>query len=391
MKRLVPIVLASAVNLQLGCSSTPENLDIVITPENSTTADMLVRKTEEGVRPARVIEWQHFFKTHPTSTEVLQLKQQIKNLNKKETMTFDQILTLARAERAVGELEKSEVTYRTLIRKNSDNFDANIELAQVFLEKNQVSLAFDYLTASNKILKSQETPAKTDLYRYKYTLAIGMQATNRIDEARRMLSDLISNQRDFILAYQALAHSYLNESKYDLAEFIANRGIERTESHAPLLNVLGIVREKRGELARATEYYNKALKQNPNLVAALVNRANLSIRKSEYDAAESDLKNAITNGPYFANAYISMGVLYQRTGRFTSAKSFFEKALSIRPENAYARYNLASLYDKEFENPNKALRLYYEVVQSSDKTDEIKELALIQIQGLRDSRISLNK
>ena len=87
----------------------------------------------------------------------------------------------------------------------------------------------------------------------------------------------------------------------------------------------------------------------------------------------------------------SMGVLYQRTGRFTSAKSFFEKALSIRPENAYARYNLASLYDKEFENPNKALRLYYEVVQSSDKTDEIKELALIQIQGLRDSRISLNK
>ena len=155
--------------------------------------------------------------------------------------------------------------------------------------------------------------------------------------------------------------------------------------------MLGIVREKRGELARATEYYNKALKQNPNLVAALVNRANLSIRKSEYDAAESDLKNAITNGPYFANAYISMGVLYQRTGRFTSAKSFFEKALSIRPENAYARYNLASLYDKEFENPNKALRLYYEVVQSSDKTDEIKELALIQIQGLRDSRISLNK
>ena len=59
------------------------------------------------------------------------------------------------------------------------------------------------------------------------------------------------------------------------------------------------------------------------------------------------------------------------------------------PENGFARYNLAVLVADQFGDKNTALRLFYEVLQSNEQTQEIQDLARVQIQGLRDSRLSI--
>ena len=389
MKTLKQFALALALLNLPACQSTEESLDISLEELPETTGDSLYSKTTAGTNPDRVLEWQEFFKDKPNASERDVLLRQLKKLEATSKLDLHELLTLARLQKATGQIKKSEASYRSVIRRSDDNFAAHIELAQLFLQLGDTETAFDYIVDAKKILGQAEESSLSDRFRYKYTLALANLQTGKVSEARSMLSDLIAKEQSFVLAYQALAFSYLKETKYDLAEFVANRGIERSDKHAALLNVLGIVQEKSGSIAKAKQFYQKAIELDPNLVSALVNRASLAIRNAEYAAAERDLNQAVQNDPYFVNAYVTLGVLFHKTGRYTSAKSWFLKALDLSPDNAFARYNLASLYASEFDDKNKALQLYYEVLQSQDKTEEIEELARIQIQGLRDSRLSL--
>ncbi len=375
----------------IGCMHEEKTLDIAMLDKPNSNDRILVTRTPAGVSGKRVLEWQQFFKKEPEISERNLLRKRIEELSKSSQLNIDQLLELARNSRSIGELAKAEVYYRQILRKHPHHLDAHIEIAQVYLQTKSIEYAFDYLAAAKKILEGQEQARKIDLYKYRYTLALGLLRSNRVAEARTILSDLIEAKKDFILAYTALAHSYLKENKEGLAEFIAKRGMEQIKNHAPLLNIIGIAHEHRGMLTKAKTYYNKALELDPNLAAALVNRANIAARRGEHEAAESDINKAIALSPYDANSYISLAVLYRKSGRYSSAKQMLQKALDINPENAFARYNLASLYAKEFSDINTALRLYYEVLQAGDYTEEIRELARIQIQGLRDSRIQFEK
>lgn len=386
MKILIFLIITVA-----GCVNDTESLDIHLLDRPHDSDKVLVTKTLKGVSGERVLEWQQFFKKEPLSDERDLLRKKIEALSSLSNHSIDQLLELARNRRSIGELESAEVSYREILRRYPQHLDANIELAQVYLQKKSTEYAFDYLTAAKKILESQEEPRKVDLYKYRYTLSLALIHSNRVDEARVILSDLIEAKKEFVLAYVALAHSYLKENKLSLAEFIAKRGLEQTNEHGPLLNIIGITLERSGKLTKAKLYFNKAIEKDPNLSAALINRANLAIRRGEYEAAEADILKAIQISPYGSNSYISLAVLYEKTGRYTSAKQALQKAIDINPENAFARYNLAGLYVNEYKDTNTALRLYYEVLQAGEYTDEIRDLARMQIQGLRDSRIQFER
>ena len=373
-----------------GCQSAPEPKDIAIESIPKTTAKSITTLSEKGVNPENTLRWQDFFKDLPDRDARTKLKSQLARLESKKDLPPEELLKKARNLKATGQIEKALSTYQELIRRFESQFDAIIETAQIFISRADLDRAYEYLVDAQVIIDRSSHFPKVDRIKYKYTLALAKLHGQKVKEARRMLSDIIAAQSDFVLAYQALAYSYLREQKYDLAEFVANRGIERSDDHAPLYNVVGIVNEKSGLISKAKQYYEKALEKNPELVSALVNRASLSLRNAEYEAAERDLNQAVAKDPNFVNAYVTLGVLFHKTGRYTSAKNWFLKALELNPESSFARYNLASLYANQFSDRNKALQLYYEVLQSQDKTEEIEELARIQIQGLRDSRLSLN-
>ena len=373
-----------------GCQSAPEPKDIAIESIPKTTAKSITTLSEKSVNPENTLRWQDFFKDLPDRDARTKLKSQLARLESKKDLPPEELLKKARNLKATGQIEKALSTYQELIRRFESQFDAIIETAQIFISRADLDRAYEYLVDAQVIIDRSSHFPKVDRIKYKYTLALAKLHGQKVKEARRMLSDIIAAQSDFVLAYQALAYSYLREQKYDLAEFVANRGIERSDDHAPLYNVVGIVNEKSGLISKAKQYYEKALEKNPELVSALVNRASLSLRNAEYEAAERDLNQAVAKDPNFVNAYVTLGVLFHKTGRYTSAKNWFLKALELNPESSFARYNLASLYANQFSDRNKALQLYYEVLQSQDKTEEIEELARIQIQGLRDSRLSLN-
>src|SRR5262249_33954660 len=152
---------------------------------------------------------------------------------------------------------------------------------------------------------------------------------------------------------------------------------------ASLLNVLGLVADRKGRLQQAWDYYNKAIALAPTFVPALVNRAALSIRELDYDLAEEDLKQALGLQPQQVDALVALGVVYQKTGRYQLAKESYEKALDANLEQSQARFNLGLLMAERLNDQNGAVRLFSEVLQMKEAPANLKSMAKSYLDDLK--------
>jgi Tfp pilus assembly protein PilF len=373
--------IIAAFLLSHACSHAPARTELDIDP---TAA----RSTFSGADPTalqsdKIFEWQKYYKTPPAGAERDEVAVSLAKTG--TDASVDDKLKAARNALAIGERSKSIALYQDVLKADSNQLDAQLEMAHIYLAENDVERTFDYLTSVKKILEKTERPAKDYTIRYRYALAQAYIKGQNKGQGHQILTDLIEAEPKFSLAYAALAQSYLESGKNDLAEFVIKRGLDQDGNDPRLLNLLAVMNLKVGRLPEARDWINKSLEQDPNFVPALVNRAQLSMQRREYALAENDLKKACELEPLNPEAHITMGLLFRQTGRITAAKGSFERAMEIAPLNSLARYQLASLLQDEFKDKTTALQLYYDVLQAQDQ--ELKNLANIQIQSIRDSRL----
>ena len=376
------IVLCTLVALGQACAHAPARGELDIKTSTAGSA------TFQGGDPTRldsdkIFEWQKYYKNPPAGSEreevAIALAKSDPNASEAER------LKAARNALAIGQREQSKDIYSDLIKSNPNQLDAQLEMAHIYLAENDVERTFDYLTSVKKILETIERPSKDYTIRYRYALAQAYIKGQNKTQGHQILTDLVETEPTFTLAYAGLAQSYLELGKIDLAEFVIKRGLDQDSNDPRLLNLLGIMNLKAGRLQDARDWINKSLEKDPNFVPALVNRAQLSMQRREYALAENDLTKACEFEPLNPEAHITMGLLFRQTGRVTAAKGAFERAMEIAPLNSLARYQLASLLQDEFKDKTTALQLYYDVLQTQDQ--ELKNLANIQIQSIRDSRL----
>ena len=261
-----------------------------------------------------------------------------------------------------------------------------LDLATLYLRKRTLDKAFDYIEQAQRYISSSENAPYAYRFRYRFVLAQALLARGDSKEGRAILSDLIAHDKEFVPAYAVLANSYIAQGKLPLAEFVAMRGLDRGKDDARLINIIGVIAQKQGDLAKADTWIARSLEIDANYAPALVNRANLGISRAYYEPAEEDLKKAVAIAPDSVTAHISLGILYKRTGRFELAKNALTKAIDIDPESSYARFNMGMLMLDTFKEPTEALRFFHETLQTSDNDSDVKEMAQIQIKALRESR-----
>lgn len=372
--------LISLLFLGAACSHTQARNELDIDPN--------VKASFQGADPSKlssdkIFEWQKYYKTPPAGAERDEVAVTLAKTDK--NASAEDKLKAARNALAIGERSKSKEIYTEVLKADSGQLDAQLEMAHIYLAENDVERTFDYLTSVKKILEKTERPDKDYTIRYRYALAQAYIKSQNRSQGHQILTDLIEAEPKFSMAYAALAQSYLENGKTDLAEFVIKRGLDQDGHDPRLLNLLAVLHLKAGRLPDARDWINKSLDQDPNFVPALVNRAQLSMQRREYALAENDLKKACELEPLNPEAQITTGILFRQTGRITASKGAFERAIEISPLNSLARYQLASLLQDEFKDKTTALQLYYDVLQAQDQ--ELKNLANIQIQSIRDSRL----
>ena len=105
---------------------------------------------------------------------------------------------------------------------------------------------------------------------------------------------------------------------------------------------------------------------------AVYQRCHELVNRGDLEQAVVGLESLTIDHPEFAMAYNDLGVLYYQRGDKAQCVQSYEKAVSIDPENATFKKNLADFYLAEQGNVEKALRIYLSVLK--DNPEDIDAL-----------------
>ena len=364
-------------------SEKPKDLDVAL--EKIPASATRVSPTKKGKTPSTqdVLGWKQFFRSPPNEVQRSLLAQNLITID--DNADSVTLLKRGRNQVSLGQLAAAEASFRLALRKDPDSAQAMLESAQYYLRTQAFQKAFDFLVMVKQQIDSNPALKPIVVFRYKYILALTYVSTGEVSKGHKILSDLIATDKSFTPGYAALASSYMSNGKRKIAEFIIQRGLDRGKDDPALLNLLGVLKQRAGNRIDARRNFDKALKISPTYSPAIVNRANLMLANREFDTAEIELQRAITFTPGNSSAYVSLGICLKNMGRFADAKESFTKAIDLQPDNASARFNLGVLMANELEKPTVALRLFNEVLQTQDNKPEVKQMARLYIDNLRQS------
>ena len=96
----------------------------------------------------------------------------------------------------------------------------------------------------------------------------------------------------------------------------------------------------------AAQAYRRALDNDPYLVAALINLANIRYARDELAEAQALYERAIAlDGTYF-EAHFNLGNIHHDHGRYLDAETCYDNALALKPDYADAHFYLAVTLEK---------------------------------------------
>jgi arylsulfatase A-like enzyme/Flp pilus assembly protein TadD len=297
---------------------------------------------------------------------------------------FDETKNLAETKK----LDKYREKLAELIKEQSN--DGEVDSRQkIDREAREKLQSLGYVSSPSTPLKKTFT-AKDDLkvllpYQEKLMEAMGSYHHGKIDEAIRLLRDIVAEREDFNLAYTYLATLYKEQHKYMAAVEILREGLEKNPSSYQIIsslglflsevgqydaaveilerglaimdydpelwNYLGIAYWKKGDFKKAEEAYEKALSLDNNYAIAINNLGSLyfSVFMTTGDPAARqkaihDFKKAIELDPNYPSPYNGLGGAYKSAGNIEGAIYCWEKAVELDPDFSFPLYNLGLTY-----------------------------------------------
>lgn len=96
----------------------------------------------------------------------------------------------------------------------------------------------------------------------------------------------------------------------------------------------------------AVKAYRRALEEDPDLVAALINLANIRYSRDELAEAQALYERAIILDPSYFEAHFNLGNIHHDHAQYSHAEASYREALALNPEYADAHFYLAVTLEK---------------------------------------------
>jgi tetratricopeptide (TPR) repeat protein len=182
----------------------------------------------------------------------------------------------------------------------------------------------------------------------------------RWEQARRELRQ--GNPELAKAAFEELVKEYPNEADLHLflgmsqmrlrdpraAILAAQRAIALDPNHIEARTFLGSVElEVRGDVDAAIKEYTRVIELRPDLPEAYANLAAAQKRRGDLGQAVVSLNKALELKPKFGTALNNRGWIYTEQEKWAEARSDFEEALMIDPQDQGALQGLARVLEKE--------------------------------------------
>jgi tetratricopeptide (TPR) repeat protein len=200
-----------------------------------------------------------------------------------------------------AEVSSGEAALRRQAAEHPESFAANRHLAEYYIRHNRVSAALQWLEKAGRI-----NPADYD---NGYDLALARLETKNLDEARKLLQEMLSRQ-------------------------------DRSELH----NLLGDVEEAAGNIDEAEKQYETAARQDPS-EKNLFDLGTDLLHHRAYPAALTVFKYAAEKYPRAGRLQVGLGVALYSSGQYADAVETLCRAVDLDPADTKALDFLGGMYD----------------------------------------------
>ena len=137
-----------------------------------------------------------------------------------------------------------------------------------------------------------------------------------------------------------IAENYWLDDKYQYIDLY-----RKTKSDSALSYYgRGNTYARRGQYKLAIEYYNKAIRINPNYANAYYIRGIIYLESGQYQKAVQDLSETIRIKPDYISSYYNRGIAYSKTGKYQLAIKDYSETIRLKPDHADAYNNRGAVY-----------------------------------------------
>lgn len=329
-------------------------------------------------------------------------------------------LNLAHALNFSGNTEEAINCYLQIIKEDSANTAALSDLGNIYL------VSKNYLSAKEIFSKLISINENDYLGHYNYALSVYNMNTTQPDteiipthlnisliynpkfaNAREMLANyyFIKQQyKDALFTYEQLSFIRNNDSDvyykmglclekmkyYHTAIHYYERAVKYDSTVANYNSHLGYCYYVKGRMDSAITAYKRASlydKDNPtvyqNMGMAYLQIDSLDAARNSFD--QSLEKFGLTQMAFIINQIVFINL---KQGKLDEAKADCEKVLAIEPENVYANFNMARIYDEQKKN-NLAAKLYkksMELMKDNSSMENEMKFAVKRIKELEGRR-----
>ena len=142
------------------------------------------------------------------------------------------------------------------------------------------------------ISEVQATPPSIEIDAH-YKKATQLFNDGKNAEALSMLDDILTQDKNYILAYLAKADILANQAQYKEAIAELKKIIEVDNLYVETYYLLGVLAYKTGDLKEAEEQFKKVVYIDPKIELAYFNLGNLYLYQNAYAKAQREFNNAI--------------------------------------------------------------------------------------------------
>src|SRR5581483_4467654 len=233
-------------------------------------------------------------------------------------------------------LDKAVDEYASVYHDHPKDLQVKKNYIQLLIVKNRLD---DATRLNGEILKASPSDGEALLYKAQI-----LNRQGQPDQAANVLQTVIKNDPDNATAHYHLGAALDQMGNPVRAESEWRDAVRLRPDLVDAQRALANIAMRRGDMVQLADIATQIVNAQPTAPDGYLLRAISEMNRKDADAAETDIRTAISLAPQDSGGYIQLGNLRQLQKRFAESEKFYQDALTRDPASGEALSGLMNLY-----------------------------------------------